>query len=163
MGKQLIIKGADFSANAVDVGNWTDLSDTIVVNTSSARQYIHYPNNNLNDAYQYVSGSLANTRIAYAPVSSYVGKTLRLITSSRALPSAYSGGAWWIAFASEVTSLPWTATTTKQNAITAVERIAGKGTGTAITTWLVKVPMGATHLVFNIDTTKTYSLAVEAE
>lgn len=161
MGKKLIIKGADFSANAIDEIVWTDISSSIVWNTVAKRQYIHYPNGNLNDAFQYNSGLDANLFLAIVDVHSYVGKRIKLHNTGNPAPSYYTGGAWFLCFASAVTSLPWTSTTNLQNAVTAVERIDGKGITSTIVDYILTVPVGATYLVFSSLNKGAVTLGVE--
>lgn len=162
MGKKLIIKGADFSANAIDLINWTDITSSITFNSSGKRQYIHYPGGSLSDAYQYQSSLSDSYRIAVADVSSYVGKRIKLHTSDSAKASSYQGGLYRKCFASAITSLPWTSTTNLQNAVTAVEHIDGKG-GSASTAvdFILTVPQGAVYLVFTTTLQSQTTLAVE--
>jgi len=144
MGKCLIIKGADFSANAVaNINSVTDITSQIVT-SQNHRVYLHYPTGGNNDQFLYSANSLADHRIGTLDVSGYRGRTIIL----KAFNVSYVAGAYYIAFASAISvTLPWTGTTNVQNAITAIQRYAGQGTG-GWETYTFTVPQTANYFVF---------------
>lgn len=143
MGKNLIIKGADFSANAVaNINSVTDITSQIVT-SQNHRQYLHYPTGGNNDQFMYNANALATSRIGTIDVSGYRGRTI--ILRARV---AYVAGAYYIAFASAVNvTLPWSGTTSVSNAITAIERYEGKD-GQSYKDYTFTVPQNANYLVF---------------
>ena len=150
MGKSLVIKGGNFAANGIpDLASYTDITSSCV-KSDVHRQFIHYPNNNLPNTFQYNSGGFNNTRIVTLDVSSYVGRHLRVYTNDASPSSNYTGGCYWKCWASAVSvTLPWTGTTNKTNALTAVSYIDGTGTGTS--KWFdLTVPTGAAYLVMSV-------------
>lgn len=153
MGKSLIIKGGNFAENGIsDLATYVDISASIV-KSGTMRQYLHYPEHSVNEAFMYVS-SASTTRVCTINVSAYVGKRLRLYASDSAVYSDFAGGAWWKCFASAISvNLPWTGTSTVQNVVTAVQHISGKGDATRAIWFDLIVPQGAVYLVFsNSDT-----------
>lgn len=150
MGKSLVIKGANFQVNGIqDLSTYTDIS-TNILESGVHRQYIHYLNDNRNNQFQYLSNALATTKICTIDVSAYVGRTIKLYASDSGASSSYTGGAWFKCFASAVSvTLPWTGTTSIQNAVTVVEHIdyAGNGYGNP-GWWTLTVPQNAVYLVF---------------
>lgn len=153
MGKSLIIEGGNFQANAIaDLSDWIDITANLKI-SGNRRQYLHYPNNSLTDAFQYYS-SLEYNHICSIDVSAYVGKRIRVYWQQQRPASEFTGGAYWRCFASALASgvtLPWTGTTTKQNAVTAVERINGttpSGTTLGAEYSILTVPVGALYLIF---------------
>lgn len=81
MGKRLIVKGADFSVNALEGGTMTNITSLFTLNESS------HP-------WSVTTGSHASSQSTYfcavedlVDISSYVGKTLR-ITSCKFTPTS---------------------------------------------------------------------------
>lgn len=153
MGKSLVIKGGNFAANGIpDLSVYTDISSN-VVESDIHRQYMHYPQSSpvqYNDCFVYNASAYANNHICSIDVSAYVGKKIRLYASDNYEASHYTGGAYFKCFASAVdVALPWTGTTNKQNALTAVERINGHGSPNTLSVWDLVVPAGAVYLIFN--------------
>lgn len=148
MGKCLIIKGADFSQNAVaNLNSVTDITSQ-VVSSQTHRQYLHTPGSGFNDAFQYSSTALASSVISTLDVSSLRGRTLIAEIYGIGTKDSQTGGLWQICFASSVSvTLPWTGTSSVNPAVTAVERVDGQGTN-AWGTYTIVVPQTATYLVF---------------
>lgn len=147
MGKSLIIKGADFSANALGNIGMTDITSECEF-SGVGRTYLHYPNAGQLNQFTYSASSQQIARIGSLDVTQYRGRTIILRVWSVNKSSNFAGGAWWIAFASSVSvSLPWNGTSNVNNAITAVEHISGQGTNM----WNVltlTVPQDASYLIF---------------
>lgn len=144
MGKKLIIKGADFSENALDnTGSITDITSQLV-SSDIHRQYIHMPSANQLDQFQYSADALATSVISTLDVSGMRGKTI--IANIYGITNDSS--AYQMCFASSVNvAIPWNGTTLENNAVTSVERITGKGTG-GYGTYTLVVPQSANYLVF---------------
>lgn len=140
MGKTLIIKDADFSANAVEKFP-TDISDNIV-RSSKNRMYLHLPQNNFNDCFRYsTSTSLQTYNIGMIDIHEYVGKTIYYANVS---PNMSSSDDYRACFASAInTDYPPTQTQNIQNALTCVERVKVTSNGSLI------VPEGALYFIFN--------------
>jgi hypothetical protein len=147
MGKSLIIKGADFSANALGNIGITNITSECEF-SGVGRVYLHYPNAGQLDQFGYSASTLQTTRIGSLDVTQYRGRTIILRVWSVNKSSDFTGGAWWIAFASSVSvSLPWNGTGGVDKAITAVEHISGLGTG-VYNTLTLQVPQTASYLIF---------------
>lgn len=147
MGKSLIIKNADFSANALGNIGMTDISSECEF-SGVGRTYLHYPNTNNLDQFGYSASTMQTTRIGSLDVTQYRGRTIILNIWGLNKSSDFKGGAWWIAFASSASvSLPWNGTSSVNNAITAVEHISGLGTG-MYNTLTLQVPQTASYLIF---------------
>lgn len=147
MGKSLIIKDADFSANSFDnISGLTDISSNIV-RSGTGRQYIHYPNNNQTYQFGYVSS--ISSRICTLDVSNYVGRKILAKIHGIRSSSNFTGGAWWICFASAVSvQLPWTGTKSVNDVVTVVENVNGKSATVSDTDWYeLTVPSGAEYFI----------------
>lgn len=158
MGKQLIIRDADFSENAlINIGGLTDLSGNMVLSDVN-RQFLHYPDHDVINSFAYTT-NLSNTRICTLDVSQYVGRTIRIRIWSISKASDYTGGAYWMCFASAFSvAIPWTGTTSTNNVLTTVSYISGLGGG-EYNIIDIEVPIGAMYFVgkYNIEhPTKVY-------
>lgn len=146
MGKQLIIRGADFSENALtNIGGFTDLSDAFVL-SDVYRQFLHYPDHDVVNSFAYTT-NLPSTRICTLDISQYVGRTIRIKIWSVPKASDYTGGAYWMCFASAFSvAIPWTGTTSTNNVLTAVSYISGLASG-EYDIIDVEIPDGAVYFV----------------
>lgn len=146
MGKSLIIKGADFSVNALDNIGMTDITSECEF-SGVGRSYLHYPDVDQLNQFGY-NASAQTTRMGSLDVTQYRGRTIVLKVWGLNKSSDFTGGAWWIAFASSVSvSLPWNGTSAVNNALTAVEHISGLGTG-MYNILTLQVPQTASYLIF---------------
>ena len=110
MGKSLIIKNADFSANALGNIGMTDITSECEF-SGVGRNYLHYPHGNSLEQFGYSTSIYPTTRIASLDVTQYRGRTIILKIWGINKSSDFEGGAWWIAFASSASvSLPWNGT-----------------------------------------------------
>lgn len=147
MGKSLIIKSADFSANALEIIGMTDITNECEF-SGVGRTYLHYPHGNSLEEFGYSASTYSTSRIGSLDVTQYRGRTIILKIWGLNKSSDFEGGAWWIAFASSASvSLPWNGTSRVKNAITAVEHISGLGTG-MYNTLTLQVPQTASYLIF---------------
>ena len=148
MGKQLVIKDADFSAHAVAGRvNVTDITNQ-KINSSGKRQPMHYPNENINNAFYQAYAIPEDTNIGSVDVSQIHGRTIYLQVWGVSPSSNYQGGCWWIFLASSVTvTLPWTGTGKLNNAFVPVALIDGKGSG-RMSTYKIVIPETANYLFF---------------
>jgi hypothetical protein len=154
MGKSLVINGID--ATPANLGQveliigGLDITGTLQTKGSTSNgygaQYLHYPNDSLNNAYQPLNGN-PNTKIGYIDVSRYVGQTLVATIGAGYKASQFSGGAWWRCFASAMSSAS-IANNVIQNAVTAVQHVEGVGGGGTHTFYL-PIPTGAVYFIFN--------------
>ena len=151
MGKQLIIKGADFSQNGLPVRDITSQALR-----SDHHQFLHYPNQaggpGFTDAFQLL-GSSSPTGIYVIDIGAYEGKIIRF-TKSRSKKSEEfeDSPVYYACFASAIAvAVPYNGATC-DNACTVVKHIDGKGTGTdAISTYVEVIPEGAKYLVTSVN------------
>ena len=150
MGKQLIIKGADFSENCLPV---TDLTSQAIF--SEQHQFLHYPNSTASSMVNVFQklGSTSSTRLYILNVSSYTGKILRFKKSRAKKAEEWEDGPVYNAcFASEVNvEIPYTGNTV-QNACTSVRYLNGKGSDTAdISIYVEVIPEDAHYLIVTVN------------
>lgn len=142
MGKKIIVKGADFSANKI---TYTDISSTAVISRNGTF-FINYPNNNQANRIGY-SSSATTQNLITLNVSAYQGKYIRITITSIYVSEDYTGGAYSLSFASNLNfTTPYTGTTAMLNAITNVGNIPTTE-GFVAKTLIAKIPDNAVYLV----------------
>lgn len=149
MGKKIIVKGADFSANKI---TYTDISSTAVISRNGTTM-INYPGNNQSNIVSYSTNATNQKRNFIAiDVSTYQGKYIRFTFASAVNSEDYVGGAYNACFASNLNvAIPFTGTSQVINAFTNVGNVPSK---THTFTYIAKIPDNAVYLlVQNVRTT----------
>lgn len=140
MGKKIIVKGANFSANKIA---WTDITADAIISRDGTG-CLHYPGNNQPDMISYSSSLLSRNFIAL-DVSAYQGKFVRFTFQSVLNSEDYVGGAYNVAFANTVNiDLPYTGTDSVKKAFSAVGYVP---TNISNKTYIAKIPDNAVWLL----------------
>ena len=140
MGKKIIVKGADFSANKIA---WTDITADAIISRDGTG-CLHYPSNKQPNSIVYSSTALYRNLIALN-VSAYQGKFIRFTFQGALNSEDYVDGAYNVAFANTVNvGLPFTGTSAVKNAFSAVGYVP---TNTTNKTYIAKIPANAVWLL----------------
>lgn len=169
MGKSLVINGinaAPANLGAVNLQEeGLDITDRIQLVSSTSgygTQYLHYPNG-LNDAIQ-CGTKINGFKMGFIDVSNFVGSVLKANILRLPLASSYSLEAYWMCFASAISSTS-VGKTTVQNGVTPVQRISGLGGSNVDTTFCERnfvIPSGAKYFVFkyNVSLSTNYTFKI---
>jgi hypothetical protein len=154
MGKSLVINGINAAPANLGTVNLQeeglDITNRIQLVSSTSgygTQYLHYPTG-MNDAIQCTT-SINGRKMGFIDVSDFVGSVLKANIKRSARASDYSPEAYWICFASAISSTS-VGKTTVQNGVTPVQRISGLGSDVeAFSERNLIIPSGAKYFVFS--------------
>lgn len=130
MGRSLVINGinaAPANLGTVNLQEIPDITNRIQLVSSDSgygTQYLHYPSD-YSDAIQ-CETAINGYKMGFIDVSDFVGHVLKANIQRLRLASSYSPEAYWMCFASAISSTS-VGTTAVQNGVTPVQRISGLG------------------------------------
>lgn len=167
MGKSLVINGINAAPANLGTVNLQeeglDITDRIQLVSSTSgygTQYLHYPTG-MKDAIQCAT-NINGRKMGFIDVSDFVGSVLKANIKRSARASAYSPEAYWICFASAISSTS-VGKTTVQNGVTPVQRISGLGSDAeAFSERNLIIPSGAKYFVFpyNVSESVNYTFRI---